>query len=268
MVDSSGGLGGSGSLSGLAVVTGAAHGIGLAVSQRLMDRGWSVVAVDADATELGRADLGEAQRVVAGVGGPSQWLADLIAEQGPVSVLVNNVARMEGRSFLDLPIEEVRRSMDITLLGTWELTKLVVEGMLEGGVRGSIVFNLSLHTERVRMCPDYSVAKAGLSMLAQELASELGPHGIRVNSVLPGAIDTWSDRIREPEEHRARSEAMVPLRRLGDPADVARAIEFLVDPAAAGYVTGAELRIDGGLNQFNWLHHIYGSAAAEAERTT
>lgn len=60
------------------------------------------------------------------------------------------------------------------------------------------------------MRPDYSVGKAALLMLMQELANELGPHAIRVNAVSPGAIDTWSDRVPDPQEHRSRSEAVVP----------------------------------------------------------
>jgi NAD(P)-dependent dehydrogenase (short-subunit alcohol dehydrogenase family) len=133
--------------------------------------------------------------------------------------------------------------------------------MIRNGVPGSIVFTLSLHARRVRLCPDYSVAKAGLVMLVAELANELGPFGIRVNGVSPGAIDTWSDGIPEPDELRARSEALIPLRRLGTADDIARVVEFLSDPAASGYMTGANVVVDGGLDQFNWLHHLYGGSA-------
>jgi NAD(P)-dependent dehydrogenase (short-subunit alcohol dehydrogenase family) len=118
------------------------------------------------------------------------------------------------------------------------------------------------------MCPDYSVSKAALLMLVQEMSFELGKYGIRVNSVSPGAIDTWSDRIPDPEEHRTRSEAMIPLGRLGIAEDVGSAVAFLADDRQAGYITGADIRIDGGLNQFNWLHHLYGSAEAERTRTS
>jgi NAD(P)-dependent dehydrogenase (short-subunit alcohol dehydrogenase family) len=180
---------------------------------------------------------------------------------------VNNAAATDGRSFLELPFDAVRRSMDVTLLGTWALTRAVVDRMIGSGVAGAVVFNLSLHAQRVRMCPDYSVAKAGLLMLMRELANELGPYGIRVNAVSPGTIDTWSDRVPDPEEHLARSAALVPLGRVGEPDDVAKAIEFLVDGEASGYVTGTDLKVDGGLDQFNWLHHLYGSAGAERERT-
>jgi 3-oxoacyl-[acyl-carrier protein] reductase len=198
---------------------------------------------------------------------PGDWVADVEDRLGPVSVLVNNVARMDGRSFLELPMEDVRASLDVTLLGTWALTKSVVHRMVEHGGGGSVVFNLSLHSRRVRMCPDYSTAKAALSMLVAELASELGPHGIRVNSVSPGAVDTWSDSVPDAGDHRARSEAMVPAGRLGEPDDVAKVVAFLADPASSGYVTGTDVKVDGGLDEFNWIHHLYGSAQAERERT-
>jgi NAD(P)-dependent dehydrogenase (short-subunit alcohol dehydrogenase family) len=253
-----------------AIVTGAAHGIGLATAQRLSLRGWGVAAVDVDADRLQAAPLSpDVLRVVADIADePDSWLADVEARLGIPTVLVNNAAHEDDRSFLELPMGAVRRSLDITLLGTWALTRSVVGLMIDRGVGGSIVFNLSLHARRVRLVPSYSVAKAGLAMLVKELANELGPHGIRVNAVSPGAVDTWSDPTPEPAEHRFRSEGVVPLGRLGAPGDIAKAVEFLVDDTASAYITGANLDVDGGLDQFNWLHHLYGTAEAERRTTT
>lgn len=249
----------------VAIVTGAARGIGVATARRFAARRMSVAAVDVDGDALASAELPKGvKRVVADLADdPTGWLAEVGEELGTPTVLVNNVARMDGRSFLELPMDEVRRSFDVTLLGTWTLTRQAVKRMIAEGLPGSVVFTLSLHSQRVRMCPDYSVAKAGLAMLVQELANELGPHGIRANSVSPGAIDTWSEQVADSEGHVARSEALVPMGRLGTPDDVARAIEFLADPEAGPYVTGADLKVDGGLNQFNWIHHLYGSAEKE-----
>lgn len=253
----------------VAIVTGAARGIGLATARRLATRGFRVAAVDVDVDALAGAPLPEGvERVGADLAAdPRGWVADVRSGLGLPTVLVNNVARMAGRSFLDLPMDEVRRSLDVTLFGTWALTRAVVDGLVEKGVPGSIVFTLSLHSRRVRMSPDYSVAKAALRMLVLELADELGPHGIRVNAVSPGAIDTWSDRMPDGPAHRDRSAALVPLGRLGDPVEVAKAVEYLADPDASPYVTGADIKVDGGLDQYNWLHHLYGSAQAENDRT-
>lgn len=253
---------------GVAIVTGAAHGIGLATARRLAARGLTVAAMDVDGEMLAKAPLPE--RTVRWArdlsDDPAGWVAEVETELGTPTVLVNNVALTDGRSFLELPMQAVRRSLDVTLLGTWALTHAVVQSMIRSSSQGSVVFVLSLHTHRVRMCPDYSVAKAGLLMLVQELASELGPHGIRVNGVSPGAVDTWSDRVPEASDLLSSSSAHIPLGRVGEPEDIAKAIEFLADPEVSGYVTGTDLKVDGGLDQFNWLHHLFGSARAERER--
>jgi NAD(P)-dependent dehydrogenase (short-subunit alcohol dehydrogenase family) len=256
-------------MEGVAIVTGAAHGIGLAVARRLGASGLTVVAVDVDGDTLRDAPLPEgAVRLVKDlIDDPVPWVQEVIDEHGVPSVLVNNVAVMDGRSFLELPMAVVEQNVRTTLLGTWALTRAVTAPMVEHHVRGAVVFNLSLHTIRVRMCPDYSVCKAGLRMLVNELSAELGPYGIRVNAVSPGAVDTWADRMPDAGELIARVAATVPLRKLGEPDDVAKAVEFLVDSDRSGYITGADLVVDGGLDQFNWLHHLYGTAAAERERT-
>jgi NAD(P)-dependent dehydrogenase (short-subunit alcohol dehydrogenase family) len=249
---------------GLALVTGAAHGIGLAVALHLATQGYKVVAIDNDADTLSAAPLSsEVVRVTRSITDAEGILRD-IAELGhPISVLVNNVGVMSGKSFLEASEAEVRSTVETNLLGTWTLSRLVVDHMIQRTpANPSIIFNLSLHVKRIRMSPDYSATKAALHMLAQEMAFDLGPLGIRVNSVWPGAIDTWSDRIKESEAHRRRSEALVPLRRLGEPQDVATLIGFLVSPQAS-YITGADIRLDGGLDQFNWLHSIYESPADE-----
>src|SRR6266545_5443481 len=216
-------------MDGVAIVTGAAHGIGLAVARRVGASGLTVAAVDVDGGALRDAPLPDgAVRLVKDLSeDPVPWVQEVIDEHGVPSVLVNNVGVMDGRSFLELPMAIVEQNVRTTLLGTWALTRAVTVPMVERHVSGSVVFNLSLHTTRVRMCPDYSVCKAALRMLVNELSAELGPYGIRVNAVSPGAVDTWSDRVPDAEEHLARSAAAVPLRRLGEPDDVAKAVEFL-----------------------------------------
>lgn len=254
---------------GVAIVTGAGHGIGLATAQRLAGLGMVVAAVDIDADALRDAPLpADVLRVVHDVADdPTRWVADVEQQLGVPTVLVNNAASSKGRSFLELPMDAVRQSLDVTLFGTWALTQVVVRRMIAADQAGAIVFNLSLHATRVRMSPDYSAGKAALLMLMKELASELGQYGIRVNAVSPGAVDTWSDRVPDARPHASQSEALVPLGRLGTPEDVAKAIAFLADSDASGYITGANLKVDGGLDQFNWLHHLYGTADAERRRT-
>jgi NAD(P)-dependent dehydrogenase (short-subunit alcohol dehydrogenase family) len=247
-----------------ALVTGAGHGIGRACALRLAAGGHDVIAVDVD--EAGLEDLpGEiAHRVVHDVGTAPADLAGTVLSTVPCCpTIVNNVGVMDGRPFLDLPPEALEVTWRTNVAGPWELTRLLAKDLIQRKHPGCVVFVNSLHSHRVRMCPDYSVTKAALVMLVQEMTAELGPHGIRVISVSPGVVDTWSDRVAEPAEHRARSEALVPLRQLGAPEDVANAVAFLCDPDAARYVTGADLRIDGGLDTYNWLHGLCGSADEE-----
>jgi 3-oxoacyl-[acyl-carrier protein] reductase len=168
-------------------------------------------------------------------------------------VLVNNVGVRDGRPFLDLPVERAADTIRTNILGSWAVTRAVADRLVIGDRPGAVVFVLSVHSHRVRLFPDYSVSKAGLAMLVQELASELGPHRIRVNAVSPGYVDTYGDDVDDDE--RAELAGLVPLRRLGHPDDVAEVIAFLCDDRRAGYLTGADIRIDGGLDQFNWLHH-------------
>jgi NAD(P)-dependent dehydrogenase (short-subunit alcohol dehydrogenase family) len=151
------------------------------------------------------------------------------------------------------------------LLGTWALTRAATALMIERQLSGSIVFTLSLHTRRIRMYPDYSACKAALLMLMKEISFELGPYGIRVNAVSPGSIDTWSDRVPHSQARTERGAATIPLGHHGAPDEIAKAVEFLVDPDRSGYITGTDLVVDGGLDQFNWLHHLYGSATAERQ---
>jgi|SRR6266545_1138584 len=156
-------------MEGVAIVTGAAHGIGLAVARRLAASGLTVVAMDVDGATLREAPLPEsAVRLVKDLSDdPVPWVQEVIDEHGVPSVLVNNVGVMDGRSFLELPMAVVEQTLRTTLLGTWALTRAVTVPMVEHHVRGSVVFNLSLHTSRVRMCPDYSVCKGRAADVGQ-----------------------------------------------------------------------------------------------------
>jgi 3-oxoacyl-[acyl-carrier protein] reductase len=185
----------------------------------------------------------------------------------PPEVLVNNLGVMDGRSFLDLPAETFEEALEVNLIAPYRLTQRWALDLVAHEAPGSCVFISSLHSKMVRRCPDYSTSKAAASMLVKELAAELAPHRIRVNEVSPGAIDTWSDIHPTPDEHRRSSEAVVPLGMIGSPSDVAKAVLFLANDDSAGYVTGADLKIDGGLDTYTWLDHLYASAQDEAARS-
>jgi len=119
--------------------------------------------------------------------------------------------------------------------------------MKEQGVRGRMLFVTSLHAGSPRNLPHYSAAKAGQSMVVKELARALGPHGIRVNAVVPGAIPGGG--FNAP----AGMVEKIPLRRFGTPADVAGMAVAVLSERFGAYVTGAAIVVDGGIALHNWI---------------
>jgi NAD(P)-dependent dehydrogenase (short-subunit alcohol dehydrogenase family) len=227
---------------GAALVTGAGHGIGRACAERLAGDGYEVVAVDVDGERLAELPAAVRHRIVHDVARAPASLVRAILEVVPACpTIVNNVGVSVDRPFLETTPEDLDATWRTNVTGPLELTRLLARHLIDLGRTGSVVFIGSLHAHRVRMFPDYSATKAAISMLVVELAAELGPHGIRVNAVSPGSIDTWSDRIHDAAELRRAFEACVPLRRIGRPED--------------------------GLDSFNWLHALYGDAEHERRRT-
>src|SRR6266536_899842 len=133
------------------------------------------------------------------------------------------------------------------------VTRRLARELIQRNRRGAILFISSLHDTFVAQRPHYSASKAGVAMLCRELAHELGSHGIRVNAISPGWIRTAPD-LNTPEQ-RAKYELTqprIPLRRPGDPEDVAKVALVLLSDAWSGYVTGANVPVDGGLSLFSW----------------
>ncbi|MEZ0096083.1 glucose 1-dehydrogenase [Streptacidiphilus sp. EB129] len=251
------------------VVTGAAHGIGLATARAFLAEGAVVCAVDSSAERLLEA-LGQesgVDLVDAEVGQETEELVAAVLSGGQVDVLVNNVGTRAGRGFMELERAQLRRTYLANVEGPWFLTKGLAEEWRRRKARGSVVFMLSLHTATIRMNPDYSTSKAGLEMLIKELAVELAPLGIRVNGISPGAIDTWSSISAAAAEHAERSRQAIPLGRMGTPEDVAHWVLALSHEQTAGYMTGSVVTIDGGLRLHNWLLDLYTDAAHERRVT-
>jgi NAD(P)-dependent dehydrogenase (short-subunit alcohol dehydrogenase family) len=262
---------------GAALVTGAGHGIGRACAERLAADGYEVVAVDVDGERLAALPASVPHRITHDVAHAPESLVRAILDVVPACpTIVNNVGVSVDRPFLETTPQDLDATWRTNVAGPLELTRLLVRHLIDHGRTvpsaprrsgGSVVFMGSLHSHRVRMFPDYSATKAAISMLVVELAAELGPLGIRVNMVSPGSIDTWADRVPDAAELRDAVARCVPLRRVGLPEDVAKAVAFLCDANAAAYVTGTDLRVDGGLDSFNWLHALYGDAEHERQRT-
>jgi NAD(P)-dependent dehydrogenase (short-subunit alcohol dehydrogenase family) len=237
-----------------AIVTGAAHGIGRGIAELLEELGARVVAIDKNEPALkaafptGRyvlyhADL-ESDDVAA--------LADEIcAQAGPVQLLVNNVGVDTPGHFLEVEPADFDHAFDTNLRGPWFFTKRMIGHLLDDAGGGSVVFVSSLHDHAIRLRPHYSASKAAVAMLVKELAHELGSKGIRVNAVSPGVVRSASVGAPGPEE-AARTSQIVPLGRMGEPIDVARVVAMLLNDEWSGYVTGANVPVDGGLGLHSW----------------
>ena len=237
-----------------AVVTGAAHGIGRAIAARLVGCGALVIAVDRDENALGQmasvlgcdAVVGDLSRL------DTATLADqLVAAFGTIELIVNNVGISTPHRFLDLQERDFDRVQRANLRGPWFFTRRLVERLVAHDRRGSIVFITSLHDTFVRLQPHYSTSKAAVAMLTRELGYELGSHNIRVNAVSPGSIRSTTNP--QPDVEDPAIGRLIPIGRTGDPDDIAKAVIVLLSDAWAGYITGANIVVDGGLALHSWL---------------
>jgi NAD(P)-dependent dehydrogenase (short-subunit alcohol dehydrogenase family) len=238
-----------------AVVTGAAHGIGEAIARRLADMGAQVVAIDRDEAAL-RGSFKDLARITPFVGDLAADDVDELAQRiarryGPVELLVNNVGIDTPHGFLELTQPNLDIVFHTNLRGPWFFTRQLVTDLIAQDRSGAILFISSLHDHVVRRRPHYSCSKAAVAMLVKELAYELAVHGIRVNAISPGVVQSAS--VPPPtgaQEERTRR--IVPLGRIGQGSDVAAMAAVLLSDEWSGYVTGVNVPVDGGLDLYTW----------------
>lgn len=243
----------------IAFVTGATSGIGRAVAIALGSAGARTVfnGIGDEAAAQVVADIaladGSAAFVPGNLAGRAGWktvLSEAKAVYGPFSIFVHCASpqRIESQTALAVTEDEWDAMVDTNLRSGFFLAQAIARDMRADGVRGRIVFMTSLHAETPRNLPHYSAAKAGQAMVVRELARALGPDGIRVNGVAPGAIPGGGFAA-----DAGTLERRIPMGRTGTPEDVAAATLVLLSDAHCGYVTGAILNVDGGLGLYNWL---------------
>jgi glucose 1-dehydrogenase len=242
------------------LVTGASSGIGQAIAVAFAEAGAQVMvnhfadAAGAEQTiaacraraadarpEVIEADVGEASSAAA-------LLQHCRERLGGLDVLVNNAAIKRVGDPVDYRVEDFDRVIAVNLRGPFLLAQAAVRQFRQQATPGVIVNIASVHDVKPLVSDiGYAMSKAGVAMMTKTLAAAVGPDGIRVHAVGPGAIDTpMNPHFRERPETMANFAKQVPLRRVGQPQDIANVVLFLASDAAS-YMTGQSVYVDGGL---------------------
>jgi NAD(P)-dependent dehydrogenase (short-subunit alcohol dehydrogenase family) len=239
----------------VAIVTGGARGIGLAIGQWFLAKGWRVALWDVDGDTLQKADqaLSQPDRVLSihcDVSQPDQVQAATTQTQqrfGRIDALVNNAGVAVFKPILQTSFEEWQTVLATNLNGPFLCTQAVAPVMRQTG--GGAVVNIAsisgLRASTMRVA--YGTSKAALIHLTKQQATELGTVGIRVNAIAPGPVDTEMAKLVHSVAIRADYHDVIPLERYGTTEEIANAVGFLCSPEAS-YVNGQVLAVDGGFD--------------------
>ena len=243
----------------IALVTGAGRGIGLAIAQALAAAGHRVVLCDRDSTVLDEACSSFADHTVMGLTAdirdpatPSYLQSHIESHWGAVSILVNNAgipsSKRDGLAagLQALTDDEWNDVLDTNLGASFRLCRQFIGNMVDMGW-GRVINMASLagRTRSLIASSNYMASKAGLIALTRSIASEFGPHGVTANAIAPGLIATPMAALR-PASANEDVIRQIPVRRMGQPSEVACAAVYLASDAA-GFVNGAVLDVNGGV---------------------
>ena len=239
------------------IVTGGAQGIGEACVRRFAREGAHAVIADIDdvrgtalALELGAlfvpCDVGDKAQVDA-------LVARTLAAHGRIDVLVSNAGIFRAAEFLDMTEDDFDAVLRVNLKGAFLMGQAVAREMAKAG-RGSIIHMSSVNgVLAIPTIAGYNVSKGGINQLTRVMALSLADKGIRVNAVAPGTIATElaAQAVLTSEEARARIMSRTPMRRLGEPSEIADTVAYLASDAAS-YITGEIVVVDGGRMTLNY----------------
>jgi len=240
----------------VALVTGSARGIGRGVATELARAGADVCVnyrtagsasaeVAAAIQAMGRRAMA-VQADVSDRAAVEAMVAACVEGLGPIDILVANAVTSVRQTILETRAEDLRRTIEVGIFGTFHVVQLVARQMVERKTKGVIIYVSSPHARLpFKGAIDYNTAKAGAHQMMLSAANELMWHGIRVNLIEPGWTDTPGERTWYTDEALYREGKKFPLGRLATPEDMGRAAAFLASDAAA-YIVGTVLRVDGG----------------------
>ncbi|MEP3637412.1 MAG: SDR family oxidoreductase [Paracoccaceae bacterium] len=241
----------------IALVTGAAQGIGLACAEALTEDGYDVILSDinadgvvAAAEKLGGSaitcDMGERDQIDA-------MFATIAADHGPISALVNNAGVAMPGDFLTYDVDTFQKVIDINLRSVFIATQLAARVMVEHKIAGAIVNMSSINAQvAIPAIPAYCASKGGVMQLTKVAALALAKDNIRVNAVGPGSIDTamMAGVNANPEAFKAAM-SRTPLGRAGDAREIGDVVAFLCSKKSS-YITGETIYVDGGRLGLNY----------------
>jgi NAD(P)-dependent dehydrogenase (short-subunit alcohol dehydrogenase family) len=243
----------------VALITGGRRGIGRAIARKFIDEGWAVALNDLEESGLDDtvSELAGGGAAItshpADIGRPENaesLIEDVLTKHGRLDVLVNNAAVIRFSPFVDIDPFDFEDALRVNLLGAFCCTQAAARHWIADGLHGSVVMVSSISAHQARPGhAAYGAAKAGMETMARVAAMELGPFGIRVNSVSPGGpiLTEFVETRNNRPGSEARVSATVPLGRMGEPEEVANVVFFLAGEDAS-YVNGATLTVDGGVS--------------------
>ncbi|KEJ89025.1 SDR family NAD(P)-dependent oxidoreductase [Sulfitobacter donghicola] len=241
----------------LALITGAAQGIGFSCAEALAEDGYNVILSDINADGVAEAakklggtaivcDMGDLEQVEA-------MFAQIAADHGPLSALVNNAGIAMPGDFLSYDIETFQKVIDINLRGVFVATQMAARVMVEHKIAGAIVNMSSINAQvAIPAIPAYCASKGGVMQLTKVAALALAKNNIRVNAVGPGSIDTeMMAGVNANPEAFKMAMSRTPLGRAGDTREIGDVVAFLCSKKAS-YITGETIYVDGGRLGLNY----------------
>jgi NAD(P)-dependent dehydrogenase (short-subunit alcohol dehydrogenase family) len=238
----------------VALVTGGASGIGAAAVEELIAEGWSVAIADIDAKALAAArkryEGSAAVRIdaldVTDEPATVKLVGAIESELGPIAGVVNSAGIAADRHVFDTPIDLFRKILDVNVVGSFIVGRAAARCMAKRE-RGAIVNIASVSGVRgSKGRSAYGASKGAVVVMSQVMANDLARHGIRVNAVAPGPVETPMVKTVHADADRELWRRFIPMRRYGRPEEIASVIAFLLDEKRSSFLTGEVIAVDGG----------------------